>query len=76
MKQFLVFTLVVFLILSFINESEAWRRRRVGRGKRNHAEETESFQTLEEALGDYIKALRHNHADQDDDNPEGRADET
>ena len=47
--------------------SDAWRRRRAGGlKKRNHAEETESFQTLEEALGDNIKALSHNHADQDD----------
>ncbi|KAK2559560.1 hypothetical protein P5673_017630 [Acropora cervicornis] len=75
MKQILAFTLVVFLILSFINESDAWRRRRAGMKKRNHAEKTESFQTLEEVLGDNIKAVSHNNADQDDDNPEGRADE-
>ena len=47
--------------------SDAWRRRRAGGlKKRNHAEETESFQTLEEALGDNIKALSHNDADLDD----------
>lgn len=65
MKQTLVIILVVFLVLSSISESDAWRRRRAGLfHKRNHNDKTHTIKTSQDDEEDKTKKHRF-HDDKD-----------